>query len=96
MTAHARETHFTELIDPAVVADTFVEGIGEIETIGENCVRVTLYASRSIGRGQRERIVVARLVLTEQIFQRSLRQCTVFLSGEAALDEETTVEGACH
>jgi hypothetical protein len=86
----------TELIDPTCVADTFVEGIGEIERIGANCIRITLFASRSIGQGIRERIVVARLVLPEPAFTRCLRQCTAFSTGEIAFDENEAIEGACH
>jgi hypothetical protein len=93
-TAHARE--ITELIDPAVVADTFVEGVGEIEKVGTSCVRVTLYATRSIGRGERERIVVARLVLPEAGFARSLRQCAAFAAGEQTIDEDAQPDGAKH
>lgn len=94
MTAHARE--ITELIDPAIVADTFAEGIGEIEKIGASCVRVTFYATRSIGRGERERIVVARLVLPEAGFARSLRQCAAFAAGEQIIDEDAPIDSARH
>lgn len=95
MTALARET-CTELIDPACVADTFVEGFGEIELIGGSCVRVTLYATRSIGHGAHERIVVARLVLPQFVLARGLRQCAAVMSGEIVIDEDGPSEGGCH
>lgn len=95
MTASARDT-FTELIDPACVADTFAEGFGEVELIGGSCVRVTLFATRSVRHGARERIVVARLVLPEFALTRGLRQCAAVLSGVTAVDEETPTEGGCH
>ncbi|MBN8960543.1 MAG: hypothetical protein J0H71_05380 [Rhizobiales bacterium] len=95
MTAHVRGTDFTELIDPACVADTFVEGIGEIEKVGASCVRVTLYTTRSVGGGARERIVVARLVLPEATFARGLRQCTAFQDDDVAIDD-VMAEGGCH
>lgn len=95
MTAQPRATDFTELIDPACVAHTFVEGIGEIEKVGASCVRVTLYTTRNIGGGARERIVVARLVLPEATFARGLRQCTAFRDGDVAIDD-VMAEGGCH
>lgn len=93
-TAHAKE--ITELIDPAVVGDTFVEGIGAIEMIGCSCVRITFYSTRNIGDGVRERIVVARLVLPEAGFARSLCQYAAFASGEQTIDEEAPPDGARH
>lgn len=95
MAAHSREIDFTELIDPACVADTFVEGLGAIEHVGASCVRVTLYAARGIGGGARERIVVARLVLPEATFSRFLRQCAAFQDGDTAIDD-MMAEGGCH
>jgi hypothetical protein len=44
--------------DPLCVSDVFVEGVAELKTLANNCVRCTLYATREDG----ERIVVARLV----------------------------------
>lgn len=95
MTSSARDA-FTELIDPACVADTFAEGFGEIEMIGGSCVRVTLFATRSIGQGARERIVVARLVLPQFALARGLRQCAAALAGEVAIDEQPPIDGARH
>ncbi|WP_292963676.1 hypothetical protein [Nitrobacter sp.] len=86
---------FTELIDPACVADVFVEGIGEIERIGTNCIRMTMFATRS-SQGRRERIVVARLVLQEATLARSLRQCSAFQAGDLIIDENAPLEGARH
>lgn len=86
----------TELMDPACVADVFVEGLGEIERIGSNCIRMTMFATRSISHGRRERIVVARLVLQEAAFVRSLRQCSAFQTGELIIDESAPFEGVRH
>src|SRR6185369_17216187 len=49
------------LTDPTCVPDVFIEGIGLIERVGEN-LRITLYATRNIGDGEVERVVVSRLV----------------------------------
>lgn len=77
----------TELIDPACVADTFIEGLGEIEHIGANCIRITMFASRSIGQGIREHVVVARLVLPADAFNVVVRQCLAFSDGKPVLLE---------
>jgi hypothetical protein len=88
--------HFTELIDPACVADVFAEGIAEIEEASTGCIRITLFATRSLAHGERERVVVARLVLPEPVFARCLRQCAAFAAGDIAIDEEAPIEGARH
>lgn len=87
---------FTELIDPACVADVFVEGIGEIERIGTNCIRMTMFASHSIGGSERERVVVARLVMTTDAFARGIRQCKTFRDGGPLLLDVESIKGAWH
>ncbi|WP_296741367.1 hypothetical protein [Mesorhizobium sp.] len=93
MDASSRRNRITELIDPACVADTFCEGIGEIEQIGAACVRVTLFASRAIADGVREHIVVARLVLALETFSRGIRQCEAFSSGAPLLIDDRPPDG---
>ena len=76
------ETIVTGLVDPACVQDTFVEGLGEIEFIGEECIRFTLFANRNIGDGERERVVILRLVYPMSVARRINRLTRAFLAGE--------------
>lgn len=69
------------LIDPAYVPDTFIEGIGQIERLAGNCLRITLFASRDLGDGEIERIVVARLVMAVAVTTMNTRRINAFLAG---------------
>jgi hypothetical protein len=51
----------SELLDPACVPDTFVEGVAAITKIGGDCIRFTLYATRDRD-GVIEKIVVAQII----------------------------------
>jgi hypothetical protein len=84
------------MIDPTCVADTFVEGVGDIEKIGASCVRATLYAKRNIGHGAHERVVVARLVLPKESFARMLRLYAAFAADEIVMDEDAPMDCARH
>ena len=52
----------TDIIDPACVPDVFCEGIAHVAKIGGNCIRFSIFATRDLGGGQTERVIVARMV----------------------------------
>lgn len=49
------------LIEPGVVLDIFVSGLGEVEDLGGGCFRFTFYAKHHSEVGE-ELVVVAKLV----------------------------------
>lgn len=68
-----------ELIDPACVPDTFVEGIGQIAKTNGGNLRFTLYATRVRGEGDIERVVVAQIVWPAALIEGALAQCRAFV-----------------
>lgn len=59
--------------DPFGVAETFVTGMLPIEDLG-GLVRITLYSERGVPDGIREKVIVARLLMTRQCFNECLSQ----------------------
>lgn len=80
------------LIDPDCVADVFAEGFASIEKIGSGCVRFTLYATRDLGDGDIDRLVVARIVAPSSALPTWLAQTSSFAEGQpfmTAVSEDT-------
>jgi len=69
------------LIDPDRVPDTFAEGFASIEKIGDACVRFTLYATRDLGDGDIDRLVVARIIAPTSELPTWLRQTQAVMAG---------------
>ncbi len=84
-----------ELTDPACVPDTFAEGIARIEKIGDECIRMTIYACRQrCGSQPRSQLVVAQIIWTVSAAETACRQWKLFLDNGSFLSavgaEETT------
>lgn len=73
------------LIDPERVPDIFAEGLASIETIGRACVRFTLYATRDMGDGEIDRLVVARIIAPLPVVPIWVAQTSAFLAGRPFL-----------
>ena len=73
------------LIDPDRVPDVFTEGIALIELAGTACLRFTFYATRDMGDGDIDRIVVARIVAPGSDLMTWLRQGNAVLAGQPFL-----------
>ena len=69
------------LIDPDRVNDIFCEGIASIEHAGAHCVRITMFATRNLGDGDIDRIVVARIVTSIGTLPLNLKQTSAFVNG---------------
>lgn len=69
------------VIDPDRVPDVFAEGLASIERIGAACLRLTFFATRDLGDGDVDRIVVARIVGPGQEVLAWLRQTKAVLAG---------------
>jgi hypothetical protein len=70
-----------ELLDPACVPDTFVEGIGRITKLAGNCWRYTFFATRERDNGSVERYVVAQLVWPLDLLQVAHEQSDAVIRG---------------
>jgi hypothetical protein len=52
------------LVEPAIVPDTYVSGLYDVEDLGDGTFRFTFFAKqRSVHDGKEERVVVARIVI---------------------------------
>jgi hypothetical protein len=72
-----RET-VAPLSEPHPIHDTLVQGIADIEDIGSGWFRFTLYSSqKSLFDGSEERIVVARLIASEETTKRTSEMALV-------------------
>lgn len=69
------------MIDAGLGQDIFVEGIGLIERLAGSCMRITLYATRDLGGGETERVVVARLIAPLSLIPLGVCQVTKALAG---------------
>lgn len=78
----AGRSNFTTpaLIDPDRCNDVFAEGIATIETFG-GCARIVLFATRDMGDGDFDRIVVARIVVPTSILPVVQAQATALAAG---------------
>ncbi|MDG4902800.1 MULTISPECIES: hypothetical protein [unclassified Mesorhizobium] len=54
----------SELIEPIVILDTFVQGVGRVEEISANLFRVSYYAHQRGYDGSQERVCVAKFIVT--------------------------------
>ena len=53
------------LIEPAVILDTFVSGVGRVEELSPNLYRVSYYAKhKSAYDGSEENVLVAKFIVT--------------------------------
>ena len=71
----------TDMIDPACVPDTFCEGVGQIERLAGDCMRLTFFAGRNLGDGNSERMAVARIVIPLRTLMTVHRQVAVAMEG---------------
>lgn len=55
-----------ELLEPTILSDTFVTGVGDIEELAPNLFRLILYAEGKchFEEGRRERVAVEKLIMT--------------------------------
>jgi hypothetical protein len=74
------------LVDPACVQDTFCEGIGNITKVGDN-FRLTIFATRDLGDGLTEQIVVAREIWPAATLKGALYQIERALNGQPFVDD---------
>ncbi|PBB80888.1 hypothetical protein CK218_10780 [Mesorhizobium sp. WSM3879] len=56
----------SELIEPIVILDTFVQGVGRVEEISANLFRVSYFAHQRGYDGSQERICVAKFIVTAE------------------------------
>ncbi|MBZ9909203.1 hypothetical protein LB557_24645 [Mesorhizobium sp. BR115XR7A] len=54
----------TEMVEPCVVQDTFVQGVGRVEELSKNLFRVSYFANQRAYDGSQERVCVAKFVVT--------------------------------
>lgn len=52
-----------ELIEPMLVRDVFISGVGRVERLADGNLRVVCYTERTCD-GQVERIVTARIIIS--------------------------------
>lgn len=74
-----------DIVDPACVQDTFVDGGIRIEDVGTECVRYTLLAKRRNEAGELVLLVVSRLIYPRGLASAVNRQSRDFLSGATAI-----------
>jgi hypothetical protein len=79
-----------DVIDPASVQDVFVEGLASVESVGAECIRFTLYATRSDEDGE-NKVVVVRLIYPVSVAERINRQVRSALDGQVMLAQERIV-----
>ena len=51
------------MVEPAVVLDTFVQGVGRVEEVSANLFRVSYYANQRGFDGSQERVCVAKFII---------------------------------
>ncbi|TIQ99498.1 hypothetical protein [Mesorhizobium sp.] len=54
----------SELVEPIVILDTFVQGVGRVEEISANLFRISYYANQRGYDGTQERVCVAKFIVT--------------------------------
>ncbi|MBZ9760338.1 hypothetical protein LB553_05540 [Mesorhizobium sp. CA8] len=54
----------SEMVEPVVILDTFVQGVGRVEEIAANLFRVSYYANQRAYDGSQERVCVAKFIVT--------------------------------
>ncbi len=52
------------MIEPAVVLDTFVQGVGRVEEVSAGLFRVSYFAYQRAFDGTQERVCVAKFIVT--------------------------------
>ncbi len=52
------------LVEPIAVQDVYVSGVSEAEDISDGLLRLTFYANQRSVTGDRERVIVDRVVLS--------------------------------
>lgn len=73
------------LSEPHPIHDTLVQGIADIENLGNGWFRYTLYSTqKSLFDGSEERIVVARLVLSDETTKRNAEMALVAIGAMPA------------
>lgn len=56
----------SDLIEPAVVLDTFVQGVGRVEEIAANLFRISYYTNQRGYDASQERVCVAKFIVTAE------------------------------
>lgn len=69
------------MVDPACVADTFIEGAGTIEVLPGFNLRITCYQSRDLGDHVKERQVALRMVMSMVIVPTLIKQIEGVMAG---------------
>jgi hypothetical protein len=65
------------LIENGLVQDVFCSGLGAVEILEGNCLRLYFYASQAINSEKQEKLVVARLIVpTSAVPDTVLRMIT--------------------
>lgn len=54
----------SEMSEPAIVPDTFVQGVGRVEEVSPGLFRVSYYAHQRGFDGTQERVCVAKFIVT--------------------------------
>lgn len=67
--------------DPACVPDIFCEGLTGVAKLAGDCVRLTIFATRDLGAGESERIVVGQLVWSAPALHLAMQQIDAVLEG---------------
>lgn len=93
--ARVRLNAVPDVLDPASVQDVFVEGLASVESVGCECIRFTLYATRADDVGE-AKIVVVRLVYPKSVAERINRQVRAALDGQLQLVPEPIVGAKPH
>ena len=62
-----------ELLELFGVPDTFVNGLGSVESVGGGCVRFTFYAVQDC-HGRREFVVAAKLIMPESAIPEAMHR----------------------
>jgi hypothetical protein len=57
-----------------VMQDVFCSGLGAVERLEGNCLRLYFYVSQSLDNGPRQRLVVAKLVVPESAMPEAMLQ----------------------
>lgn len=80
MRVDASEMGNAPLIEPADMIDIFANGIARVENLDGGCVRLVYFAEQMASSGQKERLVVARvirpistLMLRQDVVEKALR-----------------------
>lgn len=53
----------SDMQEPVVILDTFVQGVGRVEEVAPNLFRVSFYAHQTGYDGAQERICVAKFII---------------------------------